>query len=57
MCICRVENKLNTTVYHDGRDWLIEKRGPAYWSFPFDGEAWQHGPPSGMDQEDIEALL
>ena len=44
-------------VYHEGRDWLIEKRGPAYWSFPLDAESWHHGPPSGMELEDIEALL
>ena len=43
-----------TMVYHDGRDWIIERRGQDYWSFPLDGEGWMQGLPPGLTVEDVE---
>lgn len=40
-------------IYHDGRDWIIERRGEEYWSFALEEEQWQRGLPAGMTNEDI----
>jgi hypothetical protein len=45
------------TVYHDGRDWVIEKREGRYWCVPLDADEWQEGLPSGMTVEDLNMLF
>jgi hypothetical protein len=52
MCFCRpgIRTKI---IYHDGRDWIVERRGEEYWSFALDEEQWQRGLPSGMTSDDI----
>ena len=52
MVICNggIQSK---TIYHDGRDWIVEKRGEDYWSFPLDGEEWVYGFPSALTIEDV----
>ncbi len=45
------------TIYHDGRDWVIEQRGDDYWCWPLDSDEWQKGMPSGMTQEDLNLLF
>jgi hypothetical protein len=48
MCICSGGIK-SKTIYHEGRDWIIEKRGEDYWSFPLDGDEWTQGFPLSLD--------
>ena len=45
------------TVYHDGRDWIIEKRGDDYVSFPLDGEEWIPGLPPALTVEDMTLIF
>jgi hypothetical protein len=52
MGICRVGIALRL-IYHDGRDWIIERRGEDYWSFPLDGDEWQPGFPAGLTEQDV----
>ena len=53
MFLCRVTIP-SKTMYHDGRDWIIEKRGEDYWSFPLDGEEWTQGLPQGLTVKEVE---
>jgi hypothetical protein len=45
------------TIYHDGRDWIIEKREEDYWSFPLDGEEWIPGLPPALTIEDMTPIF
>jgi hypothetical protein len=45
------------TIYHDGRDWIIEKRGEDYWSFPLDGDEWTQGLPPALTIEDVTLMF
>jgi hypothetical protein len=56
MCTCGVRTKTKT-IYHDGRDWIIEKRGDEYWSFSVDEEEWIQGLPAGITIEDAALLF
>ena len=44
-------------VYHDGRDWAIEKREGRYWCVPLNADQWQEGPPLGMTVQDLDMLF
>jgi hypothetical protein len=52
MCLCSGGIK-SRTIYHDGRDWIIEQRGEDYWSFPPDGSEWMQGLPPDLSFEDV----
>jgi hypothetical protein len=56
MCICSGGIKTRI-IYHDGRDWIIEKRGEDYWSFPLDGEEWIRGFTSALTVEDVTMMF
>jgi hypothetical protein len=56
MYICRV-TITSKTIYHDGRDWIIEKRGEDYWSFPLDSEDWAQGLPPALTLEDATLMF
>jgi hypothetical protein len=56
MWLCSVEVK-SRTIYHDGKDWIIEKRGEDYWSFPLDGDEWTQGFPPGLTVEDLTYMF
>jgi hypothetical protein len=43
---------ISRMIYHDGRDWIIEKHGEDYWSFRLDGEEWTPGFPPALSAED-----
>jgi len=45
------------TVYHDGRDWAIEKHEGGYWCLPLDTDEWQEGLPPGMTVDDLNLLF
>lgn len=44
-------------VYHDGRDWAIEKYDGDYWCLPLDTDEWQKGLPPGMTVDDLNMLF
>ncbi len=44
-------------VYHDRRDWAIEKREDGYWCLPLDGNEWQKGLPAEMTVADLDLFL
>jgi hypothetical protein len=54
--MCRV-GITSRIIYHDGRDWIIEKREDDYWSFPFDGEEWTPGFPPALSAEDATMMF
>ncbi len=56
MVLCRSEI-YSKTIYHDGRDWIIEKWGERYWSFPLDGQEWIQGLPPGLTVEDVSLMF
>jgi hypothetical protein len=44
-------------VFHDGRDWAIEKREGGYWCLPLNVDEWQKGLPAGMTVADLDLFL
>jgi hypothetical protein len=56
MCRCRV-GLTSRIIYHDGRDWIIEKRGEDYCSFLLDGEEWIQGLPQTLTVEDVTIMF
>lgn len=44
-------------IYHDRRDWAIEKREDGYWYLPLDGNEWQKGLPPDMTLADLDLFL
>ena len=56
MVFCRSQI-YSKTIYHDGRDWVIEKWGEGYWSFRLDGEEWTQGLPPGLAIEDVSLMF
>jgi hypothetical protein len=56
MCLCSGGIK-SKAIYHDGRDWIIEKRGDDYWSFPLDGDEWVLGFPPALTVDDVTLLF
>jgi hypothetical protein len=56
MSLCSV-SIMARLIYHDGRDWIIEKRGEDHWSFPVDGEEWTPGFPPALSAEDATIMF
>jgi len=44
-------------IYHDGRDWAIEKREDRYWFLPLDANEWRVGLPPGITVDDLDMLF